>query len=169
VTIYRERLTAPLSWWIAAAVFAAVWGWVFLVVTTWPIAIAATAVVALGGFVAVSRYGAVLIEVGEEGLRVGRASLTSSAIGAVEPLHRSDYHRRLGTDADARAYLVTRPYLDRGVLVAVDDDSDPVPYWLVSSRQPDEFAAALGWTAPQTGNAPAVHDTNGESSRGEEV
>jgi hypothetical protein len=166
VTPYRERLTAPVSWWLAAVAFAVVWGWVFLVVTTWPIAIAVGIVVAAAGLAAVQRYGSLLVEVDDAGLRVGRASIDPSHIGAVLPLHRADYRLRLGTGADARAYLVTRPYLDRGVLVPVEDTGDPAPYWLVSSRRPEALAAALG----HTGDVPAPRrTTNGEAPSGEEV
>jgi hypothetical protein len=170
VTTYRERLRAPLSWWLSAAVFGVIWGWIMLVVTTWPIAFVTTLVVVGAGFVAVWRYGSVLIAVDAEGLHAGRASLDPGHVGAAQPLNRVDYRHRLGVGADARAYLLTRPYLDHGVMVAVDDDSDPAPYWLLSSRHPEALAAALGWTDPgHTEDAPTVQDTTGETSRGEEV
>ena len=165
MTTYRERLTAPASWWLAALAFGVVWGWVMLVATNWSIAVTVTVIVAGIGLYVVWRYGSLLVTVDSSGLRVGRASIDRAHIGAVEPLHRADYRLRLGTGADARAYLVTRPYLDRGVLVPVEDASDPAPYWLVSSRHPDALAAALGHTE----NAPSpVHDTNGDARRGEE-
>ena len=46
-----------------------------------------------------------------------------------------------GRDADARAYLLLRPYLKRAVRVEITDPADPTPYWLVSTRHPDELAA----------------------------
>jgi hypothetical protein len=148
VTTYSERLTAPVSWWLAAGGFAAVWGWILLVVTTWPIAIAVAVVVAAVSMTGVSRYGSLRISVGDDGLRVGRSHLDRPHIGAVEMLNRAAYRTRMGTGADARAYLVTRPYLDRGVLVTIEDDRDPTPYWLLSSRRPEALAAALGQTGP---------------------
>ncbi|AXT84818.1 DUF3093 domain-containing protein [Aeromicrobium sp. A1-2] len=166
MTTYRERLTAPISWWMAALAFAAVWGWVVLVVTTWPIAITAFLIVAAADVYAVWRYGSLLVSVGPDRLQVGRASIDLAHVGAVEPLHHEAYRHRLGIGADARAYLATRPYLGRGVLVPIDDTSDPAPYWLVSSRRPDALAAALGHTgsAPQ----PSAHETTREAPRGEE-
>jgi len=166
VTTYRERLTAPLSWWIAAVGFAVVWGWVFLVATTWAIAIVVTVVlVAIGGY-AVWRYGSVLVAVDPDGLHVGQAFVGPQHVGDATVLDRAAYRTQLGTGADARAYLMTRPYLDHGVLVTIDDPADPAPYWLVSSRHPDELAAALtGRTAPQT----AAREPNGDPSRGEEA
>lgn len=167
MTTYRERLTAPLSWWLAALGFAVVWGWVFLVVTTWPIAIAVTAMLTAADFYLVWRYGSLLIVVTPEGLRVGPAFVEASHVGEVVALNRADYRTRLGTGADARAYLVTRPYLDHGVMVAIDDPADPTPYWLVSSRRAEALATALGHppVAPQT----PAHDPIGDVPRGEEA
>ncbi|GAA3534426.1 DUF3093 domain-containing protein [Aeromicrobium panaciterrae] len=157
MTTYRERLTAPISWWLTAAAFAVVWGWILLVATTWPIAIATTAIVAVFCLYGVWRYGSLLVAVDPALLRAGAAVLDAAHLGEVEVLHRADYRNRLGVGADARAHLVTRPYLDRGVLVRVDDDSDPTPYWLIASRHPEALAAALGHTGP-TKEVPHVEE-----------
>lgn len=167
MTTYRERLNAPISWWLAALAFAAVWGWVVLVATTWPVASVTTVIVMIADLLAVWRYGSVVIEVHPDGLRVGDASIHKAYIGTVEVLNRSAYRRRLGTGADARAHLVIRPYVDRGVLVRIDDDRDPTPYWLVSSRHPEAFAAVFGHT--EDAPPPAVRTTIGEAARGEEA
>lgn len=148
MTTYSERLTAPLSWWLTAIAFAVVWGWILLVATTWPTAIATTAIVAAFCLYGVWRYGSLLVAVDPAELRVGSAVLDAASVGEVEILHRADYRNRLGVGADARAHLFTRPYLDRGVLVHVNDDSDPTPYWLIASRRPEALAAALGHTGP---------------------
>ena len=163
MTTYRERLTAPVSWWIAAFAFAAVWGWVFLVATNRPIAIVVTALLVAAGGYAVWRYGSVVVTVGPDGLRVGPAHIGPQHVGPVRSLDRAAYRTQLGTGADARAYLVTRPYLDHGVLVTIDDPDDPAPYWLVSSRHPDALAAALAPSAP----AASAPDPNGDAPHGE--
>ncbi|WP_278259703.1 DUF3093 family protein [Nocardioides convexus] len=48
-----------------------------------------------------------------------------------------------GPGADARAYLLLRPYLKQSVKVEVTDPADPAPYWLVVSRHPQALAGAL--------------------------
>ena len=48
-----------------------------------------------------------------------------------------------GQDADARAFLVLRPYLKRAVKVAIEDPGDPAPYWLIATRDPERLAAAI--------------------------
>lgn len=148
MTTYTERLTAPISWWLTALAFGVVWGWILLVATTWPIAIATTIIVGALSVYGVWRYGSVRVDVDAAALQAGTATLDADHLGEVEILHRADYRSRLGIDADARAHLVTRPYLDRGVLVHVRDDSDPTPYWLISSRRPEALATALGHTGP---------------------
>ncbi|MEO6605890.1 MAG: DUF3093 domain-containing protein [Aeromicrobium sp.] len=150
MTTYSERLTAPISWWLSAAAFAVVWGWILLVATTWTIAIVTAVVVGALSMFAVWRFGSLRLTVGADGLRAGTAFLDSSHVGDVEIMHRAEYRSQLGINADARAYLVTRPYLDRGVLVRVRDAGDPTPYWLLSSRRPEALASALGHTGPTT-------------------
>ncbi len=58
----------------------------------------------------------------------------------------------MGSEADARAYLLVRPYLKRAVRVTVVDPADPTPYWLVGTRHPEALAAALnGGGTPTSG------------------
>jgi Protein of unknown function (DUF3093) len=38
---------------------------------------------------------------------------------------------------------VLRPYIATAVEITLNDPDDPVPYWLVSSRRPRAFAAAV--------------------------
>lgn len=164
VSTHRERLTAPLSWWVLVVAFGLVWGWIMLVAANRPIAIGAAvlATAVAGGLV--WSYGSVVVEAGPNGLRVGSAHLSPGDIGDVTVLDPRGFREQLGPDADARAWLRTRPYIDAGVRVEVADPSDPTPYWLVSSRQPEAVASALGQTGPQA----EVPTTNGEVEGGEE-
>ena len=150
VSPYRERLTAPPSWWVVALVFGLVWGWIMRVATTLPIAITSAVVAAAIAGTVVWRYGALAVEVGAAGLRVGRAHLPPEAVGEVRALDPRAFREQLGPSADARAWLQTRPYIDAGVRIDVDDASDPTPYWLVSSRRPEALVAALGQTGAAT-------------------
>jgi hypothetical protein len=76
-------------------------------------------------------------------LHAGRAHIALDLVGAAEPLDADATRRVHGVDADARAYLVTRPYLKRSVRIDVTDPADPTPYWLVSTRRPEALAAAV--------------------------
>jgi hypothetical protein len=88
-------------------------------------------------------YGAPRVEVGDGWLRAGRARIAGEFLGDAEPLDAAETRRVAGPGADARAYLLLRPYLKRAVRVTVRDDRDPTPYWLVSSRDPEHLATAI--------------------------
>lgn len=139
---HDERLTAPLSWFLAALVFAIACGWVVLVVGGPGAALATVAVTGAATGFAVARYGALRIAVDDE-LRVGPAHLTARHVGAVTRLDAEQYRHLMGPGADARGHIATRPWLDHGVRVDVDDPADPTPYWLIGSREPDALAAAV--------------------------
>ena len=43
-----------------------------------------------------------------------------------------------------------RPYIRTAVEITLDDPEDPVPYWLVSTRHPQQLAEALKEAASST-------------------
>jgi hypothetical protein len=75
--------------------------------------------------------------------RAGRARIEAVHLGSVDALDAEETRRVAGPEADARAYLLLRPYLKRAVRVEITDPADPTPYWLVSSRDPDRLAQAV--------------------------
>jgi hypothetical protein len=140
--IFRERLTVPLVWWLLAvllslSVFVAV-GWYLGL--GWGIGVSAAC---LAVAVAIFVSAATRIVVDASGLQVGRARIEFGYLAGATSLDGPATARRAGPEADARAYLVLRPYVRTAVEVTLDDTGDPTPYWLISSRRPDELAAAL--------------------------
>lgn len=140
---YSERLSVPLRWWVQGTMLVVMF-WLALVVAipwtpAWAIAVLALAAMA-GVLVA---YGWARVEVGGGWLRAGRARIETRYVGACTPLDAEETRRTAGRDADARAYLLLRPYLPRAVRVEITDPADPVPYWLVCTRNPDRLAKAL--------------------------
>ncbi|MBS42081.1 MAG: hypothetical protein CMH83_02655 [Nocardioides sp.] len=142
-TTYRERLHVPLRWWVQGTMLVASL-WLALVVSV-PGTIAWTATgVALALLVAVLRgYGGTRVEVADGWLRAGSAQVEAAYVGGVTALDAEETRRVAGVEADARAFLLLRPYLKRAVRVRLDDPADPTPYWLISSRRPEALAAAL--------------------------
>lgn len=133
----------PLRWWVLAALFAgSVWV-AYAVAAPSIVAGLAAGVVSAGAVTLLLGYGSVRIEVGREGLRVGRALLPWWACGDAVALDAQAFRRLGGPDADARAFLVLRPYLDRGVRVDVRDERDPTPYWLIATRHPEQLSDAV--------------------------
>ncbi|MDQ3591849.1 MAG: DUF3093 domain-containing protein [Actinomycetota bacterium] len=141
-TDYVERLWPPPLYWLVAAGVAGTVCWVLAVSTPTLVVVvgtAAAAVLAVAGLVAVGS-----VEVGVRGgeLVAGRAHIPLSMCGAVRALDANSARRARGVEADARAYLVIRPYLLCCVQAEIDDPADPTPYWLVSARHPELIAAA---------------------------
>jgi Protein of unknown function (DUF3093) len=141
---YSERLSVPLRWWVQGTMLVATFWLAFVVSTPALVAWTATAVL-LGIMVLVLLgYGAPRVEVADGWLRAGRARIAGEYLGEAVALDAAETRRVAGRDADARAYLLLRPYLKRSVRVTLHDARDPAPYWLMSSRDPAALAAAIG-------------------------
>ena len=140
---YAERLTVPLRWWVQGTMLVASL-WLATVVALPPVAAWLVTGAALALMVAVLLgYGAARIEVADGALRAGRARIEVHHLGAATPLDSDATRRLAGRDADARAFLLLRPYLKRAVRVDITDPADPAPYWLLCTRHPDALAGAL--------------------------
>ena len=141
--LYRERLHVPLRWWVQATMFlATVWLAFIVALPAW-IAWAASAALLAGIYGIFAWLGAATVEVRDGLLYAGPATIPIARVAAAEALDKEATRRGHGDDADARAFLVTRPYISRSVKVTVDDPDDSTPYWLISSRHPRQLAAAL--------------------------
>lgn len=144
--VYDERLGVPLRWWALATMFLASMLIAFLVATPAWVAVAGTAVLVVLVLALFLGYGAARVSVRDGVLTAGRARISLEHVGEVEALDAARTRLLAGREADARAYLLLRPYLSRAVRIGIDDPADPTPYWLVSSRRPDRLAAALRGT-----------------------
>lgn len=130
-------------WWFLGALFAVSIGWIFLVVTTWTIAIVVALIVAAPLAWSLLTYGSLTLEVSDGDIVLGRARLESRFQGPAQALTAEGFRHALGPGADARAFILIRPYVKTGALIPVTDERDPAPYWLVSTRDPDAFVASL--------------------------
>lgn len=138
---YRERLW-PAWWvWLVTTLVIPAGLLVFL-----PISLPAALVIApllYLGVLALLIATTPVIEVTDTELRAGRARLPRSAIGAVASAQGAEATAERGVRLDARAWLLLRGWVDGVVKVELDDPGDPTPYWLLSSRRPEELATAL--------------------------
>lgn len=140
---YAERLGVPLRWWVQGTMLVATL-WLAVVVATPPVVAWVVTALALAGLaLAFLSYGSARVTVSDGRLHAGKARIDLRHVGEVTTLDADGMRRQAGQDADARAYLLLRPYLKRGVRVEITDPADPAPYWLISSRRPDRLAAAL--------------------------
>ncbi len=149
---YDERLGVPLRWWALATMFLASMLIAFLVATPAWVALAGTAVLVAGVVGVFLGYGAARVTVRDGVLTAGRASIEVRHLGGVQPLDGEAARLLAGRDADARAYLLIRPYLRRAVRVDITDPADPTPYWLVATRHPDGLTRALAAAGAEPGH-----------------
>jgi hypothetical protein len=152
---YAERLTVPLRWWAQGTMLVASF-WLAVLVATPDDEYVAWSITAVAGALMVSLlvgYGRARVAVEGGTLRAGRAHIALEHVGEVTALDAEGVRRLAGVDADARAYLLLRPYLKRGVRVEVTDPADPTPYWLVSCRRPEQIVTAVrvGRTGSRSG------------------
>lgn len=139
--MYHERLRPTITWFIAS----------LLIV---PAAILALAPInfTLGVVVSVLLYAAIValllaksptIEVSDSHFRAGRGRIERSFLGEAEAIAPQDNFDALHSQLDARAWLCVRGWAQGLVRVPLNDANDPTPYWLVSTRHPEQLAAAL--------------------------
>lgn len=140
---YREHLRVPLRWWVQATMFLATLWIAFIVSTPAWIAWTATGVLVAVTYAMFWLFGAARVEVADGELRAGRARIPLEYVGNPEPLDAMGTRRVAGVEADARAYLLMRPYLKQSVRVPLLDPADPTPYWLLGSRRPKALAKAI--------------------------
>lgn len=138
---YRERLHAPLAWWLLAVPSVITLGGLFYEVLSdpWPLVVMAGLAAACG--LALVAYGRTEVQVTGEALRAGGVKLPLASVSEVVPLDEKQSALLRGPRGDPAAYLFTRPYLKQSVYLATADPR--VPYWQIGTRHPDELAAAV--------------------------
>jgi hypothetical protein len=146
-TFYEERLRVPLRWWAVATMF-----WVslllaFLVAIPAPAALLFAAALGAAVVALLVSYGGAVVGIADGMFRAGRARIPVHLLADPRPLDADRARAVAGIEADARAYLLLRPYVREAVQVRVVDQADPTPYWLVATRHPvllaEELSAAI--------------------------
>lgn len=142
-THYRERLAVPIRWWAQGTMLVASLWLAVIVAVPGPFAWAVTFVAAALMVAFFLSYGGAVLSVQDGWFRAGRAKVEVRFVDEVQALDAEQTRLVAGRDADARAYLLLRPYRSKAVKVALRDPADPTPYWLVSTRRPERLAEAL--------------------------
>ncbi|WP_203566564.1 DUF3093 domain-containing protein [Aestuariimicrobium ganziense] len=141
--MYAERLHVPAWWWavalpLAGSFVVAVWA---ILGDRWGLA---SLVVALGlTSLVLWQWSRATVEVDERSLQAGGARVEGEWIASAEALDPAQTRDAMARAARTGDHLVLRPWLGHSVRIVLDDPSDPHPSWLVSSRRPDELAAAV--------------------------
>jgi hypothetical protein len=139
---FDERLRVPLSWWpallviVGFGIFEMAAGFTYVVYV--PVALF------LVGFFIVPLLlsGRARIQVKDGVLIADGKELRLTTVTAVQPLDREATRLRLGPQADPAAHTAVRGWIGSSVMLGLSNP-DPVPYWVVSTRRPDELVAAI--------------------------
>ncbi|MDI3194664.1 DUF3093 domain-containing protein [Pseudarthrobacter sp. AL07] len=139
--VFRERLWPNVWIWVIAAGISGAGILVFA-----PISMAAgyTAAGVLFTIMAVLLVlSTPTIIVTSDALTVGRATIERRYVGEVAAFRSKDATAQRGTRLNGLAYLCIRGWVDPVVRIEIADPSDRTPYWLTSSKRPEELTAAL--------------------------
>lgn len=144
---YHEVIRPP--WWFYASAIGmvALFCFTFAAVITVPAATVLFVVLSVLVSIVIDRRRLVL-SVDESVFHVGTIDIDRSTILDAVALDSEALRDVAGPDADGRATLVLRNLATKEG-VKVDVNSDQPPYWLISSKHPQELAKSLTATAGQ--------------------
>ncbi|MBE7190099.1 DUF3093 domain-containing protein [Jatrophihabitans endophyticus] len=141
--VYSEALRAPVWWYAVGLVVAAILGAEFHVsgvpLTDW-IPYCVLGPLAVGIVFAVGRS---RLEVVGGEIRIRGAHLPLEHVSGLVGLDRRTMRLVVGREGDPAAYVQVRPWIGPGVQFWIDDENDPTPYWVVSTRHPEQLVAAV--------------------------
>ena len=139
---YDERLRVPWSWWPVLGLIVVIGALEVGAGFTYVVMVPVT--VFLVGFfiVPLALSGRERIELRDGVLRAGKAELPVTQITTITSLDRTQTKLRLGPQADPAAHTVVRGWIGTSLQLKLANPQ-PVPYWVVSTRHPDELATAI--------------------------
>ena len=83
------------------------------------------------------------IEVTATEFRAGKAVIDRAFLGEVQAFSQDEAFQERGPRLNGLAFLCIRGWVDPVVRVEITDPEDETPYWLVSTRRPQQLVAAL--------------------------
>ncbi|MDO5495178.1 MAG: DUF3093 domain-containing protein [bacterium] len=139
---FHERVLPPLPLFALYCALAGSFGLILVPLSAGVATVVAATLAALAGLFLYAT--SPVIEVEDGWLRAGGAQIEGRFLGELEVLDREEMRDAMGPGADLRAYTAYRDHTARGIRVRLVDPRDPAPYWLLSSRNPEELAEAVG-------------------------
>jgi hypothetical protein len=139
---YDERLSVPLRWWPVVLAIVALGVLEMASGFTYVVYIPVT--VFLFGFFVVPLLlaGRLRVRLRDGVLSAGGAELPVMNITSVQALDRAATRLKLGPEADPACHQVVRGWIATSVVLRLSNPK-PTPYWVVSTRHPEELADAI--------------------------
>ena len=140
---YKERVVPKWSSFLPVlGVFPALW-LTFLPINEpagfWS-GIAATALIVLA---MIAKSARIVVTAGS--LQVSNASIERKHISNVVVIPKDEAFAARGRELDPRAWIHFQGSVPTLVRVVISDPADPTPYWLFSTRNPEEIKKVLGF------------------------
>jgi hypothetical protein len=139
--LYRERLYAAPWLFISSALVIPITILIMAPINL-PVGIV-IAIVFYAAIVVAFIASAPTIRVTSTELVAGRARIPLNLIGDPTAYRGEEASLQRGQRLDARAWLLMRGWIAPVVTVPVLDADDPAPYWLLSTRNPDQLVRVL--------------------------
>jgi DUF3093 family protein len=142
VSTHDERLRVPASWW--PAVLGIVVLGVLEVGSGFSYVVLVPVAIFMVGFFVVPLIlaGRERIQLRDGVIHAGKRELPVSQVTSVTPLDRPATRLRLGPQADPASHQVVRGWIGTSVMLGLANPQ-PVPYWVLSTRHPEELASAI--------------------------
>ncbi len=140
---YREVIRMPL--WLLALIYLFL---LSLVISIWAAlgnnAALISLIICTGLLIVIAIKSALVIEIDEQELRVGRAHIALKFLGQSHALSSQQVRVLRTRDADPAAFLGIRFWSSTGVRIEINDARDRTPYWLVTTNNAQKFVKYLG-------------------------
>jgi len=138
----REKIRWP--WWLMGLVIALD---ISIVIAVWAglgnSAALASIFIVIALTIAFYFFTALNINIADGEVFVGRAHISVEHIGQVEVLSAEKMKLAYGMHLNPAAHLALRFWVKGGLKLTIDDQRDPTPYWLVSSKNPEKIESAI--------------------------
>lgn len=139
---YREVIRMPI--WLLALIYLFL---LSLVLSIWAAlgnnAALTSLIICTGLLIVIANKSAMVIEVDDQELRVGRAHIPLKFLGESQALSSEQVRILRTRDADPAAFLGIRFWSSTGVRIEINDARDRTPYWLITSNNAENFAKSL--------------------------
>ena len=149
--LFEERLTPSPGVWAVALMLAALTILVFAPIDLWLGVAAAVVFFALEAVLLMATTPRIVVR--EHTLQVGRASIERHHLGQATAHRGEDARAQRGPLLHGLAYVTVRGWIAPVVRIQLTDERDRTPYWLTSTRRPEELVAALGGSVPRQAGA----------------
>lgn len=146
--IYSESQRVPLTWWLLGALVVGLLAWQAQMQREWYWGLAAgivTSVAVIWTLMSLSSTKIMVVKK-DDGLWLyaGPAKLPADVVSRTLVVPPTAKQAAMGRQLDPAAYVLHKGWIPTMAMIVLDDPEDPTPYWLISTKEPQELLEALG-------------------------